>query len=772
MSKSANALLLIISLAIAAPFAKKLDTLTIEGLRSQQPNVIDAATGLQRGKEFTSLDIQEAVRSLYRLGSFRKIDFYSTDETDSTASLLLKVEEYPVCEALEYNGFKKIKPKDKEVADKLSLSKGQAVTDAVLHENITVLKNAYEKKGFLLADVSTELVETKIPGNVIVKFNAKEGTKVRIKQIVFEGNSAFDAKKLKRKFKTKENKWFNNGEFKREEYTKDLDTLVQFYQEKGYLDAAVVGDSVWYGPDKKDIFIKVKLEEGRKYYVGDFYFTGNKILTKEDLASRVALRRGKPFEKNKYEMAKAMIANAYREEGYLWVQLRDQFQYRNDTIDVVFDVAEGRPAIVRKVDVEGNNKTFEKVIRRELRMYPGQKYRQSRMERSIRDVMALNYFDNVTPDLRPNEDGTIDLVVKVKEKENIGQFSAGVVYSQLEGFGGNFSIAIPNFRGRGQELSAKTNILRYRQDLSLDFTEPWFMDNPTSLSGSLFFQRYIYSYGAHDTTLSGGFRVGAGRRLKWPDDYFTAQIGYQFSREEELGSSIRPTHFGIVDKGMLSKLSFTLRRNDTDVPNFPTRGSIFSLQGDIAGLGGLSLGDTLRLGGRNISAFHNYLKTDLKYDFYFPLLWKFVLGFKSEFGWMGGLGPQPKISRWDLFSAGGVSYGGQLRGYQEETFGGRSHPDQGTTMLVTSTELRFPILEQQLYFGLFYDMGNTWGSLGDIDLTRMKKGVGCGVRLLFPMIGLLGFDLGWKLDDPNASHFGGGKIGGQPEVHFLIGRGF
>jgi outer membrane protein insertion porin family len=764
-------LAVVVPLLLGSLNAKTLDTLDIEGLRIQQRAMVEGSVGLYRGVEVSPLEIQVAIKKLSRLGFFRTVDFFSFDETDSTVSLLLKLEEYPICESIEYNGFKKIKPKDKEIADKMTLSKDLVISDPALHENITILKNAYADKGYLLADISADLVETKIPGRVIVKFIAKEGTKVRIKQITFSGNTAFDATKLKRKFKTKENKWFTAGEFKRDEYTRNLDSLIIFYQDKGYLDAAVAKDSVWYSENKKDIFVSIQLEEGRKYYVGDFFFTGNKILAKEDLLAHIAMKRAKPFQKSKFDLTKGMIGNAYREEGYLWVQLREQYQYRGDTIDVVLDVTEGKPAIVRKVDVEGNNKTFEKVVRRELRLFPGQKYKQSRMERSIRDVMALNYFDNVTPDLRPNDDGTIDLAIKVKEKENIGQFSAGVVYSQLEGFGGNFSIAIPNFRGRGQELSAKLDFLRYRQNFSIDFQEPWFKDNPVSVSGGVFYSRFQYQYGPRDVITSGGFRVGAGRRLKWPDDYFRFDAQYQLSREQETPYTLPVQKFDLVEKGLLSKWTLTLRRNDTDIPNFPTRGSIFQISTDIAGLGGLGLQDTVHAFNTPM-LFHNYIKGSVKYDWFFPLFWKFVLGSKSEIGLLGGAGGnKPRVSRYDVLTAGGVYYGGQLRGYTEESFGGRYHPDDGAALLTFSTELRFPILEQQLYLGVFYDMGNTWGSIRDIDVMDMYKGVGAGVRLLFPMIGLLGFDFGWNLDDPKTAHFDG-VVDGKPEFHFLMNRGF
>ncbi len=750
MNRKYVQLILLVLFVFTCSYAKKLDTLVIEGLSMNKPAVVLNNISLQTGKPFSPIDIQKAIKSLYYLGLFEDIDFVITKETDSSASLLLKISEFSQCEAVEYSGNKKLK--QKEFEEEINIRNGWPVSDALIHENIKIIKNLYAEEGFLLVDITCELIETKVPGNVIVKFKIKEGKKVRIKKILFKGNKAYSEKKLKRKLKTKQKRLFSSGEYKEELYAQHLDSLMFFYHDKGYLDAKIVKDSVWYNKNLRDISIVIEIQEGKRYYVGDFYFTGNKILEKDVLKNRVAMKKGKPFDKSKFDMTKMFISNAYREEGYLWVQIQEQNKFRGDTIDVTFDIIEGRPAIVRKVDIRGNTKTRDKVIRRELQIYPSMKYRQSRLERSLREIMVMQYFNNVTPDLRPNEDATIDLVFDIEEKDNIGQFSAGAQFSQLEGFGGNFEIAIPNFRGAGELLSAQVELSKYTKRFTLGFTEPWIFNTPTSYSVTASYYKSTYWRDYRQVYLSQGVR----RRLRWPDDYFYASIGYHIGYQKDYrrySKILEPKGFYIDSAGILSKLRLTLERDERDLRLFPTRGSLFSVTTWIAGLGGD----------------YSYVKGLAEYEIYFPLVWKFVMGSRCKFGLLDGFGEKKHIDNYDLFAAGGI-YGvdGVIRGYSERTFG--QQWGRGLTMLAFTGELRFPILEQQLYLAAFADIGNTWDDFNDIDLEDMFPGVGVGFRLNLPMVGLIGFDFAWGLKDVAHPHFGGKANGFMPA--FTMQRGF
>lgn len=743
-------------LLCAAPgaTAKILDTLVIDGLSIHQPSLVRNTITLREKAEFTPADIQAAIKSLYKTGFFKSVDFYVSKEADSSASLLLKVAEYPTCEVIEFSGNKKVGKKDLE--EKMTLKKGMELSDALLFENVNIIRKLYAAKGYLLVDITTDIIPTKIPGNVLVKFKVNDGPKVVVRKITFTGNIALKEGKLKSKFKTKEKKLFWGGDFDADQYKSNLDSLILYYNDLGYIDARIVRDSMWYGENKKDIFLLVDVSEGKKYVTGDFFFTGNKIIETGVLSATVLMKKGKPFVKSKFDATKDFVVNSYREEGYLWVQVHDQLSYRGDTVDVTFDITEGRPAIVRKIDIIGNVKTHEKVIRREMAIMPGQKYKQSLMMRSVRDIYQLNFFSNVKPDLHPNDDGTVDLVFAITEKDNIGQLSLGASYSALEGFMGTFTTSIPNFRGEGQRVDLSLSIGTRAKNVSLGFMEPWAFNTPTTLDGSIFYQNYTM----YNDLTEYGFRGSASRRLKWPDDYFSATVGYTLEWKQDVDTLTTLYNNGVhlVPKGINSALSLTLLRDDTDMPKFPNEGSRFSITPELAGLGGD----------------YRFLKTSVTYDWYFPLFWKFVLSAKTKYAMLNSIDGygQTHISRYDALSAGGVWVtDGVIRGYQDRTFGGPSNPQDGVALLTLSSELRFPILEQTLYFSVFGDMGNTWSNVSSVNLSDMYPGAGLGVRLDIPMLGLLGFDLGYGFKKPgNYDHFGNSANGWQP--HFQLGRGF
>ena len=757
MKISIQNVVLVLSCACAFAYPKRLDTLAVEGLFIQQPYTVYNAISLKKGAEFASSDIQMAIKSLYKLGVFRSVDFYVTKETDSTASLLCKIAEFPLIESIEYSGNKKLKQKDFE--EKMTMKKGQVASDALLFDNVNIIKKLYAQKGYLLAQITPALIPTKVPGNVIAKFSIKEGDKVLVKQITFKGNVDIKESKLKSKFKTKEKKLIWGGDFDQDLYKSHLDSLLLFYNDEGYVDARISRDSIWYADNKKDIYIEIEVNEGRKFFTGDFFFAGNKILETPRLARLVVLKKNKAFQKSKFEETREFLTNAYREEGYLWVQVKDRQTFRGDTIDVTFDINESKPAIVRKIAISGNTKTKDKVVRREMKIFPGEKYKQSLMMRSVRDIYQLNFFSNVKPDLSPNDDGTVDLDFGITEKDNIGQFSVGAAYSQIESFMGTLNLSIPNFRGEGEKLDLGLQVGQLRQNVSLNFTEPWAFNSPTTLQGGVLYDKTRWATG--DWTQEYGFNGGLWRQLRWPDDYFSAGLSYDLMWKDDYNKD--STHYingiHLQPHGLQSKLKLTLRRDDTDMPTFPSQGSIISASPEIAGLGGD----------------YQYLKTILSYDTYFPVFWKFVLGAHTKYGmisavpWSSG---DIRISRWDVLSAGGVWYtDGMIRGYDDLKFGGRNFPEMGKAMLALSTELRFPVLEQTLYLSVFGDAGNTWSAIENVNPVDLYPGVGVGIRLLVPMLGLMGFDEGYGFKNPDVSDPFSSKASGF-HFHFQMGKGF
>jgi outer membrane protein insertion porin family len=754
--------------------AKVIDTVAIQGdTRRLTPASIRRQLRVRQGEQFDPAALKTSIKTLYGIGIYEDIEFYAYDETDSTVSLLLHIEEYPIVENIEFKGNEHIK--DEKLEEKLALRREEAMTARALHRSVEAVKEAYREKGYLLAQVDYDTLSTSIPGRVLLVMNIQEGTKVAVEEITFENNDVFSDQKLKRKFKTKEKMWWWGGEFDRQEYENNLDSLMQFYHNKGYVNAKVEDDSVRYGEDNKNIYIRITIHEGRQHYFGRVFVKGNEVVDDATLYEKIRLKRGNAFSHKDFNRTKMLLSTEYRDRGYLWAQIDPHLQYRNDTIDITFEIQEGPPAIVHRVDIVGNTRTRDRVIRREIEVIPGQRYKESLLRRSYRDLMQLNYFDDARPDIQPNDDGTVNIVFHIQEKEGISQLQLGATYSPPtdgsfeKGFGLTFSTTIPNFRGAGEQLNLTVEYSKYRRNARVGFMEPWLFNSPTSISGTVFydFYEYINTGAENDRVTSWGFRTSVGRQLEWPDDYYSIGGTYSFSFEHESGKEVEhipQRDLTILRKGLMSKLGMRLTRNSKDLPTFPTQGSVFEISPEIAGLGG-----DYRFG-----------KVTARYDMYMPLFWKFVLGTRTTFGAIGPLAGEMTVrENNDLFTGGGVfMVDAKVRGYPEASFGGgvfydnRFHYAEGLTMVAFNPLIRFPIIERQFYWAFFADMANTWPSVDDIDMRYMHKGVGTGVRLNVPMLGLLGFDLGWRLDDLGQDRHFDTRSTPKFKFHFSMQQGF
>lgn len=513
--------------------------------------------------------------------------------------------------------------------------------------------------------------------------------------------------------------------------------------------------------------IHIGMNEGRRYYAGAVRFTGNEVLPEALLQSQVRLDSGKAFDFYEYEATKKAVTDVYREDGYLFVQLDERKEFENDSIvNLNFALREGLPAQIHKVHIRGNTKTKDKVIRREVQLFPGDTYRQSLMERSFRDIMQLNYFDGVVPDIQVVGEQDVDLVFNVTEREaGTGQFSAGLAYSQSDGLVGTLGLSIPNCcMGDGQSANLNVEYGAEKQNYTIGFSEPWLFDTPTKAGFSL---NYTWWDGGSDPDIVRyGGNVYLGRRLTWPDDYFYAQGGYGWQMNRQ-GSNLDNSL--VLNSGIESSLSFTLVRDDKNLPMFPSEGSRYSITTQVA--------DSL------LGSDFNFIKTDLSIKWWFPIYSdKLSLGITNDFGVITGDAIQYRT----LYQMGGVlGYQGMMRGYGAGSIGyhrlGRSYQYFGA-------ELTWPIAPNRFYLlPLFFDAGNVFGPrydtgvavsksqgspLKDWDPSSLKRDFGFGFRVIVPMLGIIGFDFAWPLD-PGETYSGFDNDGvGAMEFNFIIGQGF
>ncbi|WP_396148213.1 outer membrane protein assembly factor BamA [Flavobacterium sp.] len=591
-----------------------LSGIEVTGKVSFNEQTIITFTGLEIGSKIRipGDEISLAITKLWKLGLFNDVNFYVKKIEGETIFLELELYELPKLNDIKIKGVKKGKRED--IVKETELSKGKIVNDNLLTNTKNYIENKYKKDGYFNTKVTINTLADSTNTKVDMVIFIDKGEKVKISAINFIGNVQLVDKKLKKSFKnTKEKKIyrvFKASKFVKDKYKEDLGTLVSKYKEKGYRDARVVNESVTYNKETNKINIDINIEEGKKYYFGDIRFLGNTVYSDQALNSILGIKRGEIYNGVLLEKRIADtsspdaedVTNLYQNNGYLWSNINPvEVKTENDTIDFEIRITEGPIAYFNNVTVKGNDKTNDKVIYRELRTRPGEKWNKDLVIRSVRELGQLGFFDAEA--IRPepvNMDpaaGTVDLDWTLVEKgssqvELQGGYGAG-------GFIGTLGLSFNNFSlknifnkkayqplpmGDGQKMSLRLQASQGFQVYSLSFTEPWLGGKKpisffTSISHS---KQFLFDFRSRDVTRDKSFNistltVGYGKRLKVPDDYFSISNSVSFSYYDLNNYNTGLFTFG---NGASRNLSFssTLTRDSRGLdPIFPDRGSTFSV---------------------------------------------------------------------------------------------------------------------------------------------------------------------------------------------------
>lgn len=718
------------------------------------------ASGLVPGEIITAGKVQDAIKNIYALGIFSDVAIKGK-KVSGGVELLIEVEAYPRVSEIRFEGNKKLK--EKTLKKTVTIYEGRIVSPGTVKSNVGRLMDLYEDKGYLLARVESEVTpDEKQPDRVVLTFKIDEGRKVKIKDITFSGNSFFDDDKLRSKMSTKRKSFFRSGSFDSEEYREDKQKIVDFYKKEGFIETVVTGDSIWYSDDFKWLYIKLYVTEGERYYFGEFTWEGNTLFTDDEIASVFKVKEGQKYNQEKYDETLFKLHELYQDEGYWYSQIDDKKTPHDNTLDVHFKITENDPVYVRMIHVEGNTKTKDKVIRRELKVKPNTIFKRSVLGRSLRDVMILNFFGNVTPDWNILDNGDIDLIVKVEEKPT-GQFQMGAGYSARDKIIGTLGLGFPNFLGGGQTVSFDVEFGKIRNTFNISYFEPWLFDTPTSLGLSIYVQERRWYDWFTEGRRGGSLRVG--RRLRWPDNYFKLFTSYRleelkyFDIEQSYMDKYKDIPYS-VDKidwpQRTSSMSLTIERDSRDLAMFATKGSVVYWSGELAGT---------FLGG-----YWNFWKQIVGTEYFYTPFWKFTFVLKGKWGIMNGIYEGDKdVPYSERFTPGGTDPDGVIRGYPDSQVGPRSLDGGylgGRGEVIYNFELTIPLAEQQFYALLFFDAGNAYRTGDELKrnlVTNFYKSFGFGFRVVAPMIGIIGFDFGYPLD---------GEDKGDLRPHFQIGRGF
>ena len=747
----------------------------VDGNKLASETMIRYTAGLRQNEVINVADFSRAVKRLWQLGLFEDVQIKIDQETSDGFFITIHVQETPILGTVHYKGNKKLK--DKQLQDELEFYRGQRIKPHVLVESITKLKDFYAEDGFLLAEVEATLVdpEGKIDDSKSDKdkqkreltkdilFTIKENDKVKINKIRFQGNESYSGFRLRRVLKeTKQQRWylFWRSYFDGKKFDEDKLALETFYRNNGYRDFAILSDTTAVNDKQKRMDIVISVIEGPRYRYRNFSWDGNTLFNTKALNRALNLKRGDYFNEEEFNAAVYNnMQGLYMDRGYIYSRVDPQFTpVGEDSLDIHFPIVENHQVNVRNIYITGNDHTHENVIRRELSIFPGDIFNREMLIRSQRNLLRLNYFSNVVPDVAPVDEDEVDLEIAVEEK-SADRANANIGYSGVYGLSGGVGVEFANFRGLGQQFMISYNIgSRYNfyssqptsqfKSFSISFVDPMIFDTPNRV-GSSFYSTFrgqgTSYYFPLDLQMLGG-SVQWGRRFKWPDDYFR---GYWVLR------TMKKTYEGTQEeldqyvKGFSSTLGNSITqvvtRDNRDHHEFPTRGSKFTWESTLSGK---------MLGGNE-----DFFKHVLNFEWFSPTFWKFVLMSSFKIGViqpLEDLDNQRSIIPFDekfIMGGNGMPYGNMLRGYPDNSIS--PGPTGGNVLLRSVTEFRVPISENPVIYGLlFAEMGNVWNTVNmteTFDVPRdgaftLKRSAGIGIRFYMPMMGVLGFDMGYGFD--------------------------
>lgn len=800
------------------PKKYNIKSIKVTGVKYNSPELIINASGLSRGDSvyLPSDYISNALQLLWSQRYYSSVRALVQIEGDD-AYLEIVLKERPRVSMWNFDGIKS--GEVKEIKERLKLRERTELSDYALKNSTDIIKRYYAEKGFLNTEVDVlQKNDTLLDNFVIVTFDVNKNSKVKIGEINIEGNQHLLAKKLKSAMKkTRERSLMNifkSHKFSESEFETSKDEMIDYMQSKGYRDGAIISDSI-YNINPKRIGINIKVDEGKKYYYRNITWVGNTKYSSDYLSLLLGVKAGDVYDRKSMMSRLGLdgmqsafegatnVSSLYADDGHLTFNLEPvETVISGDSIDIELRMVEGKQFTVNDVIISGNNRTNDRVVRRELYVRPGELYDQSLLMNSIRVLGTMEHFnpEKISPDIQPVSDELVDIRFNLEEQPSDqfevsggwggGMFvaSVGVTFKNVslrKAFQKNAWRPYPTGDNQQLRISAQTNGTYY-QALSLSFMEPWLGGKkPNSLSVSLYYSSEsdaVYAWQRSDRRFRTiGASVGLGKRLAWPDPFFSimGELSYQAYKLEDW-------RYFLMRNGISNTISIagTISRNSTDQVIYPRRGSEMFLKAAFTPPYSLfsdkDYSDT-KMSDQDRYRWIEYYKINGMIRFFIPMLNnnKLVFMAKAEFGYLGHYNPA-KPSPFEGFSMGGDGvtgynlYGIQdigLRGYDNGSLTPYSNSGQQAKMYTKYVaELRYPIVLQPsstVYALVFAEAGNAYNGWRDFSPFDLKRSMGVGLRLNLPMIGMFGIDWGYGFDRvPSTNEKGGAQF------HFSIGQTF
>ena len=677
------------------------------------------------GETLKPEDATKTIKDLYKLGVFKDIMIKKVN-IEQGIIVKVEIEEYPIIESLEFSGNKKLK--DSKLEEIIALESGNYWSPFIETEVRKKITDEYKLKGYHLADIEFKTVETD-QNTVVIRLDIDEGRKIVIRSIRIHGNKEIPEKKILGKMKTKKASLFRTGKFDAAKFDEDLDLIVEYYNKKGYIDARIIS---WEKRIEKEGFIiDIYLFEGDSYFFGAVTVQGNQRFTDEMIVSNFKFKDDEVFNLEKFNEQMNDVASMYYEDGYIYSSFDHELEKAANRINIKLNISENSRARIRKIFINGNRKTKEKVIRRHLAISPGDYYQQSKLRRTLSNIYNMGFFE---PDLYPepsqpiNRDGDIDITIHVTDKVS-GSANGGVALNSQEGLVGQLAVTHNNLFGNSWQAGVQWEFGSEVQNFTFNFTNPYLFDTNTLLGFDVYHTTKEWS--TFDLMTRGG-AIRLGRPLPFIN-FSKITGGYSFYAKkydihkgdyEEASDNLKD--LDRKEWQNTSSVFTTLSRDSRDNIFFPTNGSEITIYNEFAG--GPLQGD------------FNYFKQIVQVSWFTKTVWELALKTKWRFGYVTGYNGKeaPPDER---FYLGGTGPDG-IRGYADQSVG----PEEGGLReILFSAEYGAPIAGDQVVALLFFDAGDSYNSLKKFNFWEMKKGTGVGLRVRSPF-GLIGFDYAYNLD--------------------------
>ncbi|GGC74809.1 outer membrane protein assembly factor BamA [Pedobacter quisquiliarum] len=787
---------------------------TLSGTKYLDKDVIITLSKLIKGERVTLPGdaTSNAIKTLWANGLFDDIEINITKIEDDSVFFDIQVVERPRLSSFELKGISKSQNTD--ILERLNAKSGKSIINENLYNSTSAtIKKYLSDKGYFFTDVKFETKDDPNAENSqILQVDIDRGRKVKVRKINFTGNKEFSDAKL-RKFLKKTHqqafyKIFGSGKFNKEKYEEDKLALVEKMQDKGFRDAVIIRDSVYQYSDKA-VAIDIEVFEGNKYYFGNINWAGNAKYSTEYLEKVLGIEKGDVFSELKLEKKlrgdgnSDDVSSIYLNDGYLTFNVDPvQTKIYSDTVDLEMRIYEGPQYTNNKITVKGNTITNDRVVLREIRTKPGEKFSKEQLIRTVREIGQLGNFDEskTVPTPKPNPaDGTVDIEYTVEEKpsdqiELSGGFGGGRVIGTLGLTFNNFSLRNifngsayrPLPKGDGQKLSLRgqTNG-SYYQSYSFSFSEPWLGGKkPVSFGLSAFTssQKYRMSLNENQSIRMNGVTVSLGRRLNWPDNYF--QLSHSINAQQYILENYSGFLFA-TGTSYNFNLTQELSRDSRDSPIFPTGGSYFRFS--IQATPPYSLLNNTNYAtasDKERYKFTEYHKWKFESQWFQRITGKLVLKAQAQFGFLGSYNSAVGQSPFERFKLGGDGMQGfdflqgseliAMRGYSNNSVipvGANQNTARQSGSPIFNKyvlELRYPVIASQsatAFLVTFAEGGNTWDNFSDFNPFNIRRSVGVGAKIFLPIFGLLGIDYGYGFD----------KIPGIPDAnkgqfHFSIAQ--